>query len=204
MQQPIRILLADDHPIVVEGVQEILKTIPHTVVVGIAHDGLQLLELVRSQPADLVILDVNMPHHDGLECAYILKLEFPQLKMLFLTMYHDRSLVNQMIEAGAHGCILKSKGSRELREAIARIMEGKSFFDFIPDPAESDQDKVKLSSREIEIIRLLVKGTTNGQIAEQLFISEHTVKTHRKNILRKLNIHNISQLSQYARSRGWE
>lgn len=201
---PITILLADDHPIVVEGVNEILKTMPNIHVGGVAYDGEALLSLARTVKADLIILDMNMPKKDGMQCARILKREQPHTKLLFMTMYHDIPLINEMIQVGANGCLLKSKGSKDLRAAIDRIMNGKSFFDFIPEaeikPAE---EPLRISDREIEVIKLICQGKGSLEIADQLFISEHTVKTHRKNIMKKLDLHNVSQLMQYALSKGW-
>lgn len=204
MSDTINIILADDHSIVVDGVKEIIKTIPNAAVVGVAYDGEELLALAKKVKAHLIILDVNMPKKDGLQCAKILKQEQPDTKLLFLTMYHDRALINEMIQAGANGCMLKNKGSQELRNAIARVMDNKSFFDFIPDLKEvSMAEPVRLSEREIEIIKLLAHGKGSGEIADTLFISEHTVKTHRKNVMKKLNFHTLGQLVQYAGSRGW-
>lgn len=204
MEHKIRILLADDHHIVVEGIKEILKTMNDAEVVAVAYDGEELLKVARTNPADLAILDVNMPHKDGIQCTRILKKEFPQIKILILTMYHERTLINDIIQAGADGCMLKSKGTQELREAVSRVINNKSYFDFIPEfKANEEQEKVKLSKREIEIIKLIVCGKTSLEIADQLFISEHTVKTHRKNVLRKLKINNANQLTAYAINRGW-
>jgi len=200
----VNVILADDHPIVLDGVKEILKTMDWITIVGTASNGREVLQLVRQVSAGLVILDVNMPVLDGIQCAKQIKHDFPFIKVLILTMYNERALVNEMINAGADGCVLKSKGSSELREAISRVMDGKSFFDFIPEPKNSiAEEATALTEREIEIAKLISKGESNAVIAGVLFISEHTVKTHRKNIFRKLNISNSTQLTQFAFSRGW-
>lgn len=202
---PVNVLLADDHPIVVEGLIEIFKTMSNINVVGVAHNGNDLLRLARQVSAQLVIMDINMPEMDGLQCTFQLKQEFPGIKILILTMYHDRTYINEMISAGADGCILKSKGTVELREAISRIMQNRSYFDSLPEfkayPNESST--MRLSDREIEIIKLVVKGKSSAEIGEDLYISEHTVKTHRKNIFKKLGINHLSQLTTIAINRGW-
>lgn len=200
----IRTLLADDHHIVVEGLREILNTMDNISVVGVANNGIELLRLAQSIPAELAILDINMPEMDGLACARKLKSAFPKMKILFLTMYHDRSFLNEMISAGADGCVLKTGGTTELREAIQRLVNDKSYFDSLADFKKEDEKlTVPLSTREIEIIKLVAAGQSSTQIAEQLFISEHTVKTHRKNIFKKLGINHVSQLTTIAVNRGW-
>ena len=203
-KETITVILADDHPVVLDGVKEILKTMGWLNVVGTAGNGTDLLQLIRQTPVQLVILDINMPGSDGIECTKQIKKEFRFIKVLVLTMYNDRALINEMINAGADGCILKSKGSSELREAISRVMDGKSYFDFIPDlKHEPSHDSHTLTEREIEVAKMIAKGRSSPEISDALFISDHTVKTHRKNIFRKLNINTSSQLVQYALSRGW-
>jgi DNA-binding NarL/FixJ family response regulator len=203
-EQNVNVILADDHPVVLDGVKEIIKTMGWLNVVGTAGNGKDLLQLVRHTPVGLVILDINMPGSDGIECTKQIKREFRSVKVLVLTMYNDRGLINEMINAGADGCILKSKGSSELREAISRVMDGKSYFDFIPDlKHESLHDSHTLTEREIEVAKMIAKGRSSIEISDTLFISEHTVKTHRKNIFKKLDINTSSQLVQFAVSRGW-
>ena len=143
---------------------------------------------------------------NGLECARIIKEQYPAIKVLILTMHNERSIVTKLIELGVDGCLLKSNSSKELITAIRRVMDHKSYYDsfldFIkthhtaPDPAH------KLSLREQEIVRLVVKGLTNSEIADTLFIAENTVKTHRKNILKKLGLSGSSQLALYAVNEG--
>ncbi|HYG02617.1 MAG TPA: response regulator transcription factor [Chryseosolibacter sp.] len=200
----ISVVLADDHHIVVEGIREILKNVEGLEVVGVGYNGKELIKIARESKPDLAILDINMPEMDGLQCTRILKQEFPAIKVLILTMYNDRTFINEMINAGADGCVLKATGTGELRDAINRVLNNKSYFDALPQvSAVSMQEKVQLSDREIEIIKLVVKGKTSGEIADVLFISDHTVKTHRKNIFRKLQINHVSQLTSIAINRGW-
>ncbi len=195
----ITIYLADDHAIVVEGLIEILRSQPMLKVIGTAANGEDVMRLMENRRADVVVMDINMPKMNGIQCTELLKKQFPATKVIILTMFPERSYVDQLIKAGADGCLLKSRGSRDLLEAIERVTSSRSYFDTIRDFAEADNNPVfNLSEREIEIIRLIVNGLTSTEIAEKLFLSEHTVKTHRKNIFRKANIKSISQLTTFA------
>lgn len=198
------VILADDHPIVIDGVKEILKTMDYVVITGTANNGTELLQLIHQAPPDLAIIDVNMPGIDGIQCTRLIKKDFPSTKVLILTMYNDPALFHEMIQVGADGCLLKSKGSEELREAITRVLKGKKYFDFaLPRLQANDTASLNLTDREIEIIKLMVKGKSSLEIADLLFISEHTVKTHKKNIFKKLNINASAQLTPFALAHGW-
>jgi len=199
--QLVKTVLADDHQIVLDGVKEILKTMPDLQVIGEASDGHALLHLVDHAQPQLVILDVNMPEKDGIQCTKELRRRYPSMKIIILTMYHSHAIIQEVMLAGAHGCVLKSEGSKQLREAINTVLSGKTFFQNIPQKEEPVEASV--SEREAEIIKLVVEGMTSHEIAEKLFISEHTVRTHRKNIFRKLNLGSHSDLVRYAMSRGW-
>jgi DNA-binding NarL/FixJ family response regulator len=199
----ISIYIADDHPIVVDGLKEILKGNVNLHVKDVAHDGEQLVELIRKEPVDLVILDINMPKMNGIQCARWIKSNHPAIKTIILTMYPEKTYIDQLVKAGADGCLLKSRGSKDLLDAIDRVSAGKSYFDWITDfHPGNDSDVQQLSDREIEIVRLIIKGKSSGEIAEILFISEETVKTHRKNIFKKLKIHHVTELMTFAMNSG--
>lgn len=200
----LSVYIADDHPIVVDGLTEILKANDSLTVKGVAYDGDQLIELLMNDPANIVILDINMPKRNGIECARWIKLNSPTTKVIILTMYPERIYIDQLLKAGADGCLLKSRGSKDLLEAIERVSSGKSYFDWIVDfKTDPTQDaNYRLSEREIEIIKLAVGGKSSNEIAEILFISEETVKTHRKNIFKKLKIHDITELMTFALNKG--
>lgn len=195
----INVYLADDHAIVVDGLKEILKASPNIHIIGTASNGLELQLLMRNQRADIVIMDINMPKMNGLQCTEWVKNNYPTTKVIILTMFPEKSYIDQLILVGADGCLLKSRGSKDLMEAIDRVIGGKSYFDSIKDfSSQGEPTTHNLSEREVEIIRMIVNGLTSTQIAEQLFLSEHTIKTHRKNIFRKLSINSISQLTSFA------
>ncbi len=195
----IRIYIADDHAIVVEGLTEILRAHLHIKILGTAANGEEVIRLIENQRADIVIMDINMPKMNGIQCTEWIKKNHPSTKVIILTMFPEKTYIDQLINAGADGCLLKSRGSKDLLEAIERVNDSKSYFDRIKEFVEPDQHRVyNLSEREVEITRHIVNGLTSNEIADKLFLSEHTVKTHRKNIFKKLGINSISQLSAFA------
>ncbi len=195
----ITIYIADDHAIVVDGLTEILRSKTNLRILGTAANGEEIMKLMNNRRADVVILDINMPKMNGIQTTEWVKKHHPQTKVIILTMFPEKSYIDQLIGAGADGCLLKSRGSKDLIEAIERVMSSRSYFDTIKDFSEPREERVfNLSDREIEIIRLIVAGQTSTQIADKLFLSEHTVKTHRKNIFRKTGINSISLLTSFA------
>jgi DNA-binding NarL/FixJ family response regulator len=196
----IKVLLADDHTIVLEGLKEVLSNYEDTEVCGVVYNGKEALEFAENNSVDVVILDINMPVMDGLSCARKLKELYPAIRIIILTMYAQKSFIEEIVSIGVDGCLLKNNTGKELREAILRVMSGKSYYDLIKSFSSggSEVATYKLGEREIEIIKLIAQGLTSAEIAEKLFISEHTVKTHRKNILRKTGSGNTSQLIQFA------
>ena len=198
----IKILLADDHAIVMEGLKEVLSADEEISVVGCVQNGEEVLRFIKNNEVDIVILDINMPVMDGITCARHLKKEFPKVKIIILTMYAQRSFVEEIVKIGIDGCLLKNNTGKELIDAVLRVMGGRQYYDRIGtfNSQEEEVTQYKLSEREIDVIRLLSQGLTSTEIAEKLFISDHTVKTHRKNILKKLNVSNSSQAVQYCLS----
>ncbi|WP_316802949.1 response regulator transcription factor [Pedobacter nototheniae] len=195
----ISVYIADDHAIVVDGLIEILKAQPWLKIEGKANDGQELIDLMVNKPADVVIMDINMPRMNGIQCTEWIKKNHPATKVIILTMFPEKTYINQLIKVGADGCLLKSRGSKDLIDAIERVLNSKSYFDNINDFLEPNNHPVyNLSEREIEIIKLIVNGLTSAEIADKLFISEHTVKTHRKNIFKKMGINSVSQLATFA------
>ena len=196
----IKILLADDHTIVLDGLKAVLQNRESMEIVGEVKNGEEVLAYVSTHYVDVVVLDINMPVMDGITCARRLKSKFPHVRIIILTMYAQKSFVEEIVRIGVDGCLLKSNSGKELAEAIERVMIGKSYYDQIHEFVVDKEDayESKLSKREIEIVKLVAEGLTSTQIAEKLFIAEHTVKTHRKNILRKTGLSNTSQLVQFA------
>lgn len=196
----IKILLADDHTIVLDGLKAVLKSHEKMEVSGEAKNGAEVLAFLENHHADVVVLDINMPIMDGITCARKVKAMHKDVRIIILTMYAQRSFIEEIVKIGVDGCLLKSNSGQELAEAIERVMNGKSYYDRIQGfiVEADDAFQFRLSSREIEVIKLVAEGLTSSQIADKLFIAEHTVKTHRKNILRKTGASNTSQLVQFA------
>lgn len=200
----VKILIADDHQIVLDGLKMVLSAREEFDVVGEASNGIEVLDFISQNTVDIVVLDINMPEMDGIKCAKKIKADYPKIKVIILTMYAQKSFVEEIIKIGIDGCLLKNNTGKELSDAIARVHSGKSYYDQIQNFSKDDKElkEYSLSDRELEIIRKLGDGLTSSQIADALFISEHTVKTHRKNILKKLNLHSSSELIQYALNNG--
>ena len=197
----INVLLADDHAIVIDGLKAVLDDHETIEVCGEAKNGKEVLNLLENGlNVDVAVLDINMPEMDGLTCAKKIKSLFPEVKIIILTMYAQKGFIEEIVKIGVEGCLLKNNTGKELKEAITRVSNGKYYYDMIKTFTEDKNEiyQYKLSEREIEILKLLADGLTSSQIAEKLFISEFTVKTHRKNILKKADVHNTSQLIQFA------
>jgi DNA-binding NarL/FixJ family response regulator len=212
---PIRVLLVDDHTILREGVRSLLMEESDIAVVGEADDGLEALELVSELVPDVVIMDMVMPRMGGLEATRAIKESHPDVRVLILSMYDDDEYVQQIIQAGASGYVLKRVAAGELVRAIREVDKGSSFLqpriaaklieDYVrrtrggePEQAAADP----LTEREREVLRLIAEGNTNQRIAEQLHLSKKTVESHRANIMRKLDLHDVTELVKYALRQG--
>jgi len=200
----IKILLADDHQIVLDGLKLILNNYPHFEIIGEKENGKEVLDFIEIEKPDVLITDINMPVMDGITCSKKIKEKYPEIKIIILTMYSQKSFIKEIVSIGIDGCLLKNNTGKELGEAVERVVEGKSYYDQIRDfNVENDElTTYKLSDRETDIIRCLSDGLSSNEIAEKLFISIHTVRTHRKNILKKLNLHNTPELIQYGITKG--
>lgn len=199
-----KVLIADDHAIVATGVKAILDNKEFISVVGIVENGIHVLEFLEKEKVDIILMDINMPEMNGVVCTKKVKERYPEIKVIVLTMYKRKQFIRELIEVGADGCILKSNSGKELMNAIDRVQNGSSYFDQMGQFVDAVQQlkEYQLSEREIEVIELIAEGHTSKEISERLFISEHTVKTHRKNIFRKLNIKEVAELIQFAMDQG--
>lgn len=209
----IKILIADDHQMFIDGLSALAESLENVNVLGGANDGVELLKLLETQPADLILMDYNMPIMDGLECTRIIIDKYPEIKVLMLTMHHSKDYIAKALKAGAHGYILKNTGKEELQEAIEAIIAGDSYFskEVTEQIMQGLQRKKKiqkdyqisdLTEREKEVLILITQEMTTNEIAEALFISKHTVETHRKNLISKLNVRNVTGLVKYAVQQG--
>lgn len=205
----IKVLLVDDHKIVRDGIKLMLKSQPGIDVVAETDDGKKVIELLENTPVDVIVMDINMPEMNGIQAAKIVKKEYPDIKILALTMSSDDSHIRQMVQAGASGYIMKSAGRDELTEAIQDVMSGKHYFsdqatqsimmDLVKNKGKSSApDPVHITDRELEVLQMIVKEHTNQEIAEKLYISPRTVDAHRRNLLQKTGARNTAGLVKYA------
>ncbi len=208
------IILADDHKMFRQGIRKILEELDDVTVIGEASDGLELLHLLKKITPHMVILDISMPNIRGIEATREIKMSNPNTKILILTMHKGRDYLYHCISAGAEGYLLKEDADTELYMAIEKIREGGVFISPIlaNDLADnfvqmcrgnSRHDFEILTSREREIIKFIAEGKKNKEIAGMLCISTRTVENHRANIMKKLNLKNISELVKYAISKNY-
>jgi len=207
----LKLLLADDHEIVRQGLRAMLEAQRDCVVVGEAADGRQAVAMTKELNPDIVILDIGMPSLNGLEATrQILKIR-PQTKVLILTMHESDSVIREVLDAGARGYILKTDAGRDLVSAVESLRRNKTFFtsrvsQMILDgflkgdtrPRDPASDGIRLTPRQREIVQLLAEGKSSKEVAVALDLSVKTAETHRANIMRKLDCHSVSEVVRYA------
>lgn len=206
----INLLVADDHQVVIDGLRSLLSLEADFNVVGEALNGKMVLEALKDQKVDVVLLDINMPVMDGIETAKFMREHYPDVKILILTMYNKPEFIRNILEAGASGYVLKNAGKEELIDAIRKVEKGEEYFSISVTKtmmesfrSGSDSNKVELTKRERGVLTLIAEGDKTSEIAEKLLISTHTVDTHRYNLLSKLNIKNTAGLVRYAIKNGF-
>lgn len=211
MMGTIRIFIADDHAIVREGLRALLATEPSLELVGEASDGLQAVSKVQALRPDVILLDMVMPHMDGLEAIIEIKKNWPEAKIIVLTSFSDDEKVFSAIRNGALGYLLKESSPQDLLQAIHSVARGEGFLSpsiaskvmrEINQPSKLPPTNDPLTEREVEILQLVAKGLTNDEIAEKLVVSEKTVRTHVSHILAKLQLANRTLAALYALKEG--
>lgn len=203
----IRIILADDHPVVIRGIKEVLEKEPAFTVIAEFKDGQSLLQSAALSDGDVLLLDLNMPRTDGLLVLERIKAMGLSLKVIVITAYVSQKLSEQCRSAGAAAYLVKTEDLTSLKEVILQVSRGEMVFpDFSgKDPGTADKfsyldeflKKYKLTKREVEIIRLLCNGRTSNEIAGALSLSAFTIQTHRKNIFKKLSLDSSDTLNLY-------
>jgi DNA-binding NarL/FixJ family response regulator len=206
MKEPVHIFIADDHKLMLEGLATLIQSIDGFFLVGKVNSGKALIEaLQNTQPLPhICIVDIEMPEMDGFETVKAIRQKFPRVKTMVLTMHNESHFVSRMIAAGANGYLLKNVDREVFIDSIHKILNSDGFVTEGISPGRSTHDAVAndLTHRERQILRLIVRGKTNKEIAEELFISDRTADTHRTNIKRKLKISSLAQLIQYAKDHG--
>jgi DNA-binding NarL/FixJ family response regulator len=209
----ITVLVAEDHTIVRKGICSLLEAKAEIEVVGEAEDGREAVDKAEALHPDVVLMDITMPRLNGLEATRQIKRLFPQVKILALTMYTNEEYIQQILQAGASGYVVKQAAPAELISAIQAVYRGDSFLSptisktLIEEYLKhSDQtappDQTKLTDREREVLQLLAEGNSNRDIAQKLNISIKTVGVHRTNLMEKLGMHSLTDLVKYALRKG--
>jgi two-component system nitrate/nitrite response regulator NarL len=203
----IRLAIAEDHQSLIDGIKLLLKGEEDIEIVGHANDGEALLDLVRLKQPNVIITDIRMPKIDGISATKLIKKEWPHIKVLGFTMFDQREAIDQMIEAGASGYLLKNSPLKEVLKAIHSVYKGDTYFDAnIEVEAENDsngKNKGLLTKRQKEILNLIGHGKTSREIADELFIGVNTVDTHRKNMSRILGLQGKGELMRFALDRKY-
>lgn len=208
---PIRILVVDDHPVVRRGIRSCLQRQPGLLVVGEAADGKEALDLIPSVQPDVVLTDLDMPRMDGLALTEAVRRQFPEVKVLILSMHANTEYIVRILQSGARGYVSKEADPQELLHAIQAVYRGESFFS--ADVARQALQHMVLSEsaaravpeltpRERQVLIGIAEGLSNKEIAERLGVGIRTVETHRQHIMEKLGIHTVAALTRYAVAKG--
>lgn len=201
----IKLLLADDHLVFREGILSFFENHEEMEVIAQASNGVEVIQEVKKEVPDVIIMDISMPEKDGIETTKQLKAEFPTIKIIMLTMHETQPFIRQLLELGVDGYLLKTTSKTELLAAVDSVVKGQRFFGenvqevFMNSfSAENVVAPVQLTKREREILELICDELNTNEIAEKLFLSPHTVETHRKNLLSKTGVKNVAGLVKFA------
>src|SRR5687768_7557452 len=196
------VVIVDDHPMVVEGLRAILNTEPDILVQGTAGNAQEALAFLEATHVDIALVDINLPEVSGIELCRKIKSRFSDVMVLGMSSFRDRAYISQMILAGASGFLVKSASRQEILHAVHTALQGKLYVSVdveqSPSPARQAGTPPVLTQREKEVLHLIAEGYTNHQMAEELFISPHTVDSHRKNLLNKFEVKNTAALLNSA------
>jgi DNA-binding NarL/FixJ family response regulator len=207
----IRVLIADDHRVLLDGLVSVLQSEKNISVAATAEDGATVLELLGNNEFDICLLDISMPGTDGIELTRWIRQNKPHIKVIILTTHDETEIIAELVKLGASGYLFKSCTRTQLVEAIEKVYAGKTYFNdavynvIVKGFAEihkHPEQKAELTAREKEIVQLLAQEYTNEKIASRLNISYRTVETHRKNIMQKTGAGNLAGLIKYAYSKG--
>ena len=207
----IRLLLVDDHQIVLDGVKALLDDLDGFDCVATADNGQKAIDLLKIFDVDVVLMDIDMPVMNGMDATRIIKKEFPNVKVISLTQHSERGMVKRLLDCGSDGYLLKNIAQDELASAIHKVKAGESVFSeevtmsLAGKAVEKNANgvEIELTEREIEILTLISEGLSSKQVGEKLFISPRTVDTHRTNLMNKLDIHNIAGLIRFTLKNGY-
>jgi DNA-binding NarL/FixJ family response regulator len=199
-----KILIVDDHPLVLEGLKSLLANSEGITVVGTASNAIDAIAFLKVNQVDIAFLDINLPDINGIELCKKIKEQFPNVKSLALSTFGERAYVSRMIQNGASGYLIKSSSREEILEAVRQVQAGGYFMNvnFDQNAASAPKATPFLTRREKEVLLLIAEGMTNPQIAEKLFVSVTTVNSHRQNLLMKFDVSNTASLIKIAAGSG--
>ncbi len=206
----ITLAIAEDHQSLVDGINLLLKYEEDISIVGMANDGEALLDIVRNKRPQVVLTDIKMPKIDGIAATKLIKKEFPETQIIAFTMFSQRDAIEQMIDAGATGYLLKNSPLEEVLHAIKAVAEGNTFFDsaidlsFMDEDSETTDKKPVLSKSEREILQYIGQGKSTSEIANLRFTAVSTVEKHRKNMIHKLGLSGKGELLRYALDKKYD
>ena len=215
MTEKIRIVLADDHPIVLDGLRNLIRAEPDFELVGEAASGLNALKIIREQRPDVAVLDISMPELNGIVLSRRLAGEMPALRLLILTLHEDRAYLNQALEAGVRGYVLKRSAVENLVQAIRAVLVGGLYIDpaIVGRVFESKQINKRLAARkgvaagltdrEADVLKMAALGFTNKEIASRLDVGVKSIETYKARGLEKLGLKTRAELVRYASGQGW-
>ncbi len=204
----IRIVIADDHRVMLDGIRALLSNVSELVIVGDALNGDELISQVRIHTPDVVLTDIQMPVKDGIQAAREIHAEFPNVRIIALTMLNESMFIRQMLEAGVSGYVTKNVDKEELVRVIQKVARGEKHFSdevtaqLMNSFSSTSTPIDSLTKREKEILKLIAQGLTDKEIAEKIFLSALTVISHRKNILSKLGLKNKVEITRFAMENG--
>lgn len=211
--EKIKILIADDHQLILSGIADMINPIKNCKIIGKAMTGREAVEKADLLKPDIIFIDINMPEMNGIEATKIIAKKYPEIKILALTQHEENEYVNQILKAGGSGYLLKNSKKKEFEEAIEAVMNGKKYLSkeiseqmlhtYIHQQTEknTEENEVHLTKREIEIIKKIADDKSNQEIADELNISLRTVETHRRNLMQKLKVKTVVALLKYAAKR---
>lgn len=205
----IKLLIADDHKVLLDGFLSIFEKVENIQVMGTANNGQQVLDFLKDQEVDIVLMDINMPVLNGVETCKKITKKFAAVKVIALSMYRQVSYIKRMKQNGAQGYLLKDDSSDTMIEAIQKVHEGEEYYssqlkDILLNSVfqEKASKSTNVTKREKEVLEHIAKGLTNAEIGSKLFLSEHTIISHRKNLLSKFNAKNTADLVRIAMEKG--
>ncbi|MCF6360715.1 MAG: response regulator transcription factor [Cyclobacteriaceae bacterium] len=206
MKNTKKIFLVDDHQMFLDGLESLLNDVKTITIVGKASNGKEALELI-DKSVDVVLMDISMPEIDGIEFNRLIKLKYPDINTIAISMHNDAKILDKLIRGNINGYLLKNAEKNELLEAINTVSDGDNYFseevkrtyqDSLFKRENTQDQAPQLSKRELEVLGEIINELTTKEIAEKLFISQHTVESHRKNMLSKLGARNTAGLVKYA------